>query len=200
MSELSSALNPQGILCTLREICLHTSLSDLPPGKERAMQVEDVRLLVYSYGDRDLRSRRICCLASAPLASTLLLIMAVGCSPLARIHMAVHVLAKVEHSNGAPAVGFPIWLVDRVVKPLGYDAALPRVPACRTSIKGECVATVVYHYCETVFPWGRNAQVEYEARFELVTLKGEKIKSLGFLHGVKRRSSYLEGTLWARID
>src|SRR4051812_20899642 len=149
---------------------------------------------------KSARSRRICCLASAPLASVLLLIMQVGCFPLARIRMAVHVIAKVEHSNGAPAAGFPIWLVDRVVKPHGYDPSLPRMPACRTSIKGECVGTVVYHYCETVFPWGRNAQAENEARFELVTLKGGKVKSLGFLQGVKRRSSYLEGTLWVRID
>lgn len=114
--------------------------------------------------------------------------------------MAVHVLAKLEHSDGKPAVGVPLWLVDRSIESVEHGAVFRKNPACRTNAAGECAVVVVYYYCETVYPWRRRARMSYSERFELVTLRNGNSQALGRLQGVKGRGVYIEGTLWARID
>lgn len=138
--------------------------------------------------------------AIIPGVSGLLALLLMGCYPLARTRLAVHVLAKVEYSSGAPAVGVPLWYIDHAFKTTARNAVLRNAPICRTNSAGGCGVTVAYHYCRTAFPWLKQEQASYVNRFELVTLKNGKGKSLGFLQGVKNRGSYLEGTLWVRVD
>ncbi len=109
-------------------------------------------------------------------------------------------LVKVDHSEGKPASGIPVWFVDRSLQPSEHSIDLRKAPICRTDAQGECTAMVVYHYCKTLYRWRRQARMSYHDRFELVALLEGHRQSLGFLQGVKRRGSYLEGTLRARVD
>lgn len=155
---------------------------------------------------REKDFRRICRRAFALAAGAFMASALAGGCAVARVRMAVHVLVKVDYSEGKPAPGIPLWYVDRALQPSERSVDL-KDPICRTDARGECTTMVVYHHCETVFPWRRQARMSYRDRFEIVTLLGGHHQSLGFLQGVKSRDSYLEsrdsyleGTLWARLD
>jgi hypothetical protein len=109
-------------------------------------------------------------------------------------------MTKVERLDGKPAGGLALWCVDHSLRPEDRHAMFQEGPNCRTDAAGLCEVTVKYHYCETLCPWDRPSQPDYTQRFEMVTVRNGRRKSLGFLQGVHKVGTLLEGTLWVRLD
>jgi hypothetical protein len=102
---------------------------------------------------RRIRRRTTVSVVAVVMASVL-----ASCYPVARARMAVRVLVKVDHADGKPAAGIPLWHIDRTLKSAGNSADFSKAPTCRTDARGECSVMVVYHYCETVFSWRMQAR------------------------------------------
>jgi hypothetical protein len=145
---------------------------------------------------------RLCVLRrlATRLAAASFAVALMGCCPLARFFMMVHMRVMVEHADGTPAKGVALWYVDRELKQSDHSAVHEKEPACRTDATGSCAATLADHYCESVCPWDAPPQAAADGRFEILTMHDGKEQSLGFLQGVRRRGALLEGTLLVRID
>ena len=86
------------------------------------------------------------------LAAASLAVALVGCCPVVRFFMMMHMKVMVEHADGTPAKDVALWYVDHELKPSDHDLVHQKEPACRTDATGSCTATLAYHYCESVCP------------------------------------------------